>query len=73
MQGAMPIEARSFRTEGKAVLPSSCQEAFSREHTSEKVEPPAILERETELSALLPSLLQDRASIYRVSYGFLEA
>jgi hypothetical protein len=69
----MPIEARSFRTEGKAVLPSSCQEAFSREYTSEKVEPPALLQREPKPPALLPSLLQDRASIHKVSYGFREA
>jgi hypothetical protein len=73
IHAAEPIEAQPFRSEGKAVLPSSCQAAFSCECTSEKVAQSAGLEAETEPSALLPSLLQGRASIYRVSYDFLEA
>jgi hypothetical protein len=73
IHAAEPIKAQPFRSEGKAVLPSSCQEAFSCECTSEKVAHSAGLESQTEPSALLPSLLQGRASIYRVSYGFLEA
>jgi hypothetical protein len=40
---------------------------------SEKVAQPADLESEAEPSALLPSFLQGRASIYRATYGFLEA
>ena len=43
-QPAEPIEAQPFRTEGKAVLPSSCQELLSCEYTSEKVEQPAALD-----------------------------
>jgi hypothetical protein len=63
----MPIEAQTLRSEGKAILPLSCQGAFSYEISGEKVQPRADLQSKTETLAPLPSLLQGRTSIHRVS------
>jgi hypothetical protein len=49
------------------------QEALSYEISGEKVQPRAALQSHAEPLAPLPSLLQGRTSIYRVSRVFLEA